>query len=84
MKEKIMVDAFLRTTLPDYAHKSKKARENLIQAFEVKECCQGVTLIKEGESMTSAFLIIEGEIKLFKKVNIEKPNNKGKTVKPPK
>ena len=87
MLEKVMVDAFLRTALPEYAHKSRKARENLVKSFEVQDFCQGVTLIKEGESMSTAFLIIEGEIKLLKKVNAvnaDKNYGKARAVKPPR
>ena len=67
LKQMAVIDAFLKKTLPDFQYKSKKAREKMVLSFEMKEFCQGVTLIKEGESMNYAYFIIDGEIKLLKK-----------------
>ena len=38
MKEMVMVDEFLRSTLPRYAHKSRKARDNLVNSFQLRDC----------------------------------------------
>ena len=67
LKQMAVIDAFLKSTLPDFQYKSKKAREKMVLSFEMKEFCQGVTLIKEGESMNYAYFILEGEIKLLKR-----------------
>ena len=38
-----------------------------MKSFEYLEFIKGVTMIKEGESTSSAYFIMEGEIKLVKR-----------------
>ena len=68
--EEKVIDHFLSSTIPNYDNSSKKARLNLVQAFELLDVASGVTILQEGERNTKAFLIMEGECRLTKKVSI--------------
>lgn len=65
----IKIDEFLRSAIHTYASQSKKGRQNVSSSFTWQEHCAGVTLIREGQPNTSAFLIMSGECKLLKKSN---------------
>ena len=50
--EEKLIDHFLSQALPYFDNSSKKARLNLIQAFELVEVAPGVTILHEGEKNT--------------------------------
>ena len=66
-KEK-MIDAFLSKTLPLYSNSSNKVRHQLLLEFELVEYNPFVTILTEGQTISHAFLIMEGECRLTKKV----------------
>ena len=59
---------------------SRNYRDQLVEAFDFKEFCQGVTLFKEGVPNTQAYLIIKGQVKLLKKSKL--PSNARKKDAP--
>lgn len=57
----------MREFIPSYSLASRAHRKALITAFKCKEFCPGVELFKEGQPNSTAYLLIEGEIRLDKK-----------------
>ena len=54
----MMIDEFIRNTIPQYEHLSRKARENLLSELELLEFSSGVTLIEEGLVNIYAYIIM--------------------------
>ena len=65
---KSILDA-LSKTIEGYDFQSSNQKNALLKCFTLKTFLPGVKLIEEGSPATGAFLLLEGECKIFSEVN---------------
>ena len=66
-KEDMVVDQLLRELIAEYSTSSRTARDALRETFVVREFSAGVDMFREGAPNDSAYLVVSGEIRLWKK-----------------
>ena len=66
-KDDMVIDELLRELIPGFGISSRHHRKALIDAFSFVNFCAGVKLYTEGKPNPTAYLLLEGEIRLSKK-----------------
>ena len=75
MRQEVLVSQHLKEMIPGFSNWSKKRREALIHAFEAKFYELGVPILEEGQTLTHAFIIVRGEVKMNKRSKLKLPTN---------
>ena len=74
MRQEVYIEMQMKLMLPGFQNWSKKRRQALVQSFEFKWIEQGVPIIEEGQTLTHAFVVIRGEVKVNMKSQLNLPN----------
>ena len=75
MRQEVYIEMQMKLMLPGFSNWSKKRRQALVQAFEFKRFEQGVPILEEGQKLTHAMVIIDGEVKTYMKSKLKLPTD---------
>ena len=75
MRQEVLAEIHLKEMMPDFLNWSKKRREAFISALEFKYYEPGVPILEEGQTLTHAYIIVRGEVKMNMKSKLKLPSD---------
>ena len=75
MRQEVLAEWHLKQMMPDFKNWSKKRREALINVVEIKHFEPGMPILEEGQTLTHAYIIVWGEVKMNMRSKLKLPTN---------